>query len=542
MVCVFIPEEKDKCIQSVQLIFTSKRKGSEELIKFGHLWKKILFISNSEKEIGYKYRIKVKSSWLLSRISQMVPPFYKLNDKIEDTNKRSMSLDLLQRDIFSENKFTQDDSAGIVAHVKEILENPNKELIFGELDNLMSRNKLSPEIRNAAFHSLLHTGQMVTQEECLLLLYSFQREYVTKDIKLKNDVASQIWEQVQQLDKKYYEMCVNVARDLLHIHKTSRGMSNNFLNFIKEGQFFLSATAVYNILQDESHSCICNCPDSFLDLKTTLQFIFNQDADSEQLKYIIYSLFCAHKTNILITLLNIISEIIPLDKNIKCLEEFRQYLLENATNELSKTVRGSNFSAAKEFILKVNVDLKPKFVLHCENEILKHIKKVGFCENVSSEFESVYKNMFFERKDQQLLLLKVLLKVPDKQPRSLLKDILLQFESNDAKGEIDTLKEAFNVLFDSSTVCDTKETFLEFDILVGKAFFRIAQESFQTIFESHLSKKPTESLCALHTDVEKLSNLTNDIYCRILKKKLKFENFGVKSKWIEENGSDVTTR
>lgn len=534
MVCVFIPEEKSKSIQSVKLKLTSSPKRTEELIKFGHMWKKMIDIPQSAEKIEYTYRVKLTISGFI----------YNSNEKFKDDKHHrwiTSNDKYIQRDIIVGVKHFQDPTAGIIAHIEDILENLNEKYAFDELDNMSRNNKIQKQW-DSAFHRLLHTDSMVTKDVCLLLLHCIRNGYVTEDIPLASRVASEIWEQVQHLDKRYYEMCVQVARNLLSIYKTSKQMSYCLLHFINEGQFFLSAPAICEIIPlEQQRSYEGNCCNSLSCLKSAYKFIFEQETDSRELISVIDLLLNAISTENLIKLHQIDREIKLLDKNKNLMKKFKMAIFEKVKSKLSEYVYSSPLNTAKELILMADDDLKPSLILHCEKEILKHIEQIRPIENFLSELESIYKGTFFQNKDQQLLLLEGLLKVPDK-PRILLRDILLSFESEDAKGAIDILKEAFNALFDSPIVHDTKEVFLEFDAFAKKTFFFIAKQSFEEIFESHISNIRAEYLCEIHTYVEKLGDSTNEIYCRVLRRTLKTQKFSVKIKWIEKEKNDITTR
>ena len=505
------------------------------------MWRKGTVVPESLINLDYIYCLKIKKS---------VAYFFSRVDKVFDDHRRKIdSLNYTQRDIISTNAspFQDEDKVrGIVAHVEDILGGLKNEVqtAFGDIDNLVIRNTANPTHWNKAFEKLLDVE--VSKTKCFCLLHCMKKQYVTKDLTLREKIAIKVWEQLQHFRSQSEKMYVHFFEEIFQIFKDSSPLTYNLLHFIKKGWAFLDITAFHKWIRFESAKRFtCDCNNSLSCLKDVMEIIFNQQADCEMLQDIVLKIFNAIPEKDFVDILMIVKEIKASDQNKDLQEIAQKHVFSNIQSQLSEKVRSSiRLIETKETISKAEGDLKSKLILHCEKEILSQLRYENGSGIYLSRLECLYKEkIFFQNSEHQLLLLDALLKMPGKRPRSFIKCVLLGFEGSISKCHIDTVGKAFDVFLETSDVKEVAETFKEFDVLVGKTDLQTCRENLEKNLKLHISKIATTGvLLKIHQEVENLRKPTIECYCQIVGEMLRTSKFSLKRQYIETYGSDISTR
>ena len=503
------------------------------------MWRKRIVVPESLVCLDYIYCLKIKKSGgFLSKTEEV----------FDDHKRRIDSLNYTQRDIISTTaKPFQDKDivSGIVAHVEDILGGLTDEVqtAFSDIDNLVIRNTANPTHWNKAFEQLL--DDKISKTKCFCLLHCMQKRYVTKDLTLKKTLALNVWKKLQHFGLQSNKMFVHFFEEIFQIFKDSSPSTYNLLHFIKEGWAFLDITAFHKCLRFESSKRFaCDCKNTLSCLKDAMQIIFNQHSNCEMLKDIVFKIFHVIREKDLVEVFMIVKEIKTSDQNKNFQEIAQKHVFSNVQSNLTEKVRNlPHLNETKDVILKAKGALKSKLILHCENEILFQLRRQSGSENYLNTVECLFREqIFFQNSEQQILLLDTLLKMPGKRHRNLIKCVLMDFEGNISKCEMETIGKAFNSLLETSDVKDVTETLKEFDVLVGKTDLQTCREKFEKSLKLHVSKIATCVLLKIHQEVENLRNPTIEFYYQVLGERLRTSTFSLKRQYIEMNGSDISTR
>lgn len=547
--CLYVPENSAKDIKSIELLIfvDTKTEDSKELKRNGTMWKTSIVFLEPNGEIVYNYKLKIKKKQSLL----YVPYFSSPVDEVMDKETRSVCWGIIQRDILSITSMPFEDNdknRGIAAHIKDILQNMKIsryeiQTAFLQVDNLMSRYLPKYTIWNG--FTKIFEGQ-ITQNECLLFLHCTQRNWVElKDM----NIATNVWKNIQHLDKKLKDVCIMYVGEIFQIYEASSRTQCSPLHFINDTESLLDVPSLHKVLHSRSFP-VHNCSESLSCLQRALKFILKQNEESEKLQELLCLLFdCIPEQDVLEGIL-ILKKINTLDEKRTLIENTQKHVKANAEKIFTRKVKFSNLRAIYEIISKAEGDLRIALVFHYEMEIVSQITNPeNFRCLVGTDLEDLCEEMLFQTIDQQILLLKAVLKNPlYKTQRQFIKFVLTHFQNTECESAKETIEKAYEVLLSTCTVPELPlekrliSYFKEYDSLSNKLFFQSNRDHFKRRFQSHVSTYSSDTVLTIHADVENLQKTTIDLYCHLLKDKLKNQTFLTKSNLVEKHWKSLDTR
>lgn len=544
MFCLFLPEDLAKEIKSIELFINTKEKNSKEMKRRDTMWRTSIAFPEPNDDILYNYKLKIKKS---------VAYFFSKLDEVVDPQRRTICWGYPQRDIISitcKPFQEKDKERGIVAHIKDIYQDPKFEIktAFLEIDNLMSRNSLNLSHRQGAL-SVMLDGQ-ITENICLILLHCIHKKYVSIAVSKNMNTASKIWDKVQHLGQESKDICVNVVGEIFQTYEACSTTKCSPLHFINGTQSVLDVTSLHKVLFSRSSFPLHNCSKSTSCLQSALKFILNQGGECKILHDLVCLMFDYIPEREVLEGFNILKEFNAPEEKKLLKENVQKHVFANIKKIMIGKVKSSDSKAINGIISKAEGELRIALVFHCEMEIVSQIKnpdgfRYGF---MCKDLEDICKeNMLFQTIDQQILLLDAVLKMPTHvKPRNFIKYILLNLQNKGFESARETLENAYEVLLGTvhgtSSEAEMIFYFEEYDSLSNKCFFQTNREHFDRRFQSYISKRLISSILKIHATVEHLQSATIDFYCQLLKDQLQNQTFLTKLDFLEKHWKSLDTR
>lgn len=546
MLCLYVPEDVTNETISIEMIFSPKHYNSINLIRRGTMWENSIILKEKPSELKYWYKIKMNKSIanFFSRLSIM--------NEVVDEHERIISWEYAQRDIFPKNKKHLDNKGyieGIVAHVKDILQDPKyeTEAAFHELDNIQSRNTINVTHWTGAYEKLFD-GQF-NDKLCLLLLYCMQKEYVTSAFPM--NTASKIWAEVKHLGQESKDICVQFAGEMFEIYEALRVQQCFPLHFINDMQSVLNISSLHRVLSSRSHYPIHDCKESLACLRKSLQFVVNQDCMSNTVYKMAYLIFDYIPEREILEGYVILNELNVPDKKKDLKKNIQKHVIEKIKKILASKVSYSDFKAVNDILSKAEGDFKRELFQQCETEIIVCIRKTG-----GFGYAAPWKNLehfcieqfLFQTRDQQLMFLEAVINMPSyDKPRDLIQYILMHFQTKESDCAKKTLEEAYDIVLETvyhrtSSEAKLKLCFEEYDALFEKSVFQIIRDYIERKLQQHISNIHIKSLLKIHADVDNLHSETNEFYCHQLQEKLKTWTFQEKFDFLKSYWKKLNSR
>lgn len=538
-----MPEYLAKEIQSVELCSVGKLKYSEQLRKNGTMWIKTLLFLETDDEIEYYYTLGVNKSYMI---------FSSKLDNILDQQRRNVCLGHIQRDIISitTKPFQEEDKAkGIVAHIDDILLQPNHKVTtaFDELDNLMSRNLLKSSHWNDAFEHLLN--RQVTEKMCLLLLHCISKAYVPRVLSKNRNIASKIWTHLQHLDKELKGFCSQFVGEIFQIYEASSTSQCSPLHIINDMRFILDISSLHKLLQSKSSYPCHSCSKSQPCLQRALQFIVSQDEDCNMLYDMVCLIFAYIPDNEVLAGFAIFGNFNAPDKKQTLTKMAQKHIVGKIQKILTSQVKCFNFKEVSDIVSKADGLQRLELASLCEMEILASIENQGsFIFDVKwKDLEYLCKKeKMFQRMDKKILLLEAVLKLSSLViSRDFIKYILIEFQDLDSTNAKESFEKAFCVLINTlpgTSAEAIKLCFQEYDILSEKMFFQRIREHIERRLRLYITKCSLSNILKIHSDVENLHSATIDLYCQELQERLKTQTFHAKLEFLKVHWKNLDTR
>lgn len=527
-----------KHTNSIEITFILKHNQSVELKGKGTMWKTSIKLFGQPADFVYKYKIKTTKSKAY---------IFTSSDEFVDQLERSICQSYVQRDIISIKKKHHDNEGmikGIVAHIEDILQDPNckVEAAFHELDNINSGNNANVTHWNGAFQKLL--DGYFTEEMCLLLLYCMHKRYVDSAFYRHN--ASKIWANVKQFRQTSKDICVQFVEEIYQIYEAS-GQFHLPIHFINDMQYILDISSIHKVLNKRSWYPVHDCKESLSCLRMAMQFVMNQDLGNKLLYDVVYLIFDYIPEKEILEGFVILNEFDATDKQKDLKQVAQKHVIEKIKTILTGYLSYLNFKAMNDILSKAEGDLRCSLVQHCETEILDNIRNKKGVSSAAhwKDLENLcFKQLLFQSRDQQVMLLDLSLHVYDK-PRDFIKYVLMHFQTNESECAKETLEKAYDVLLDTLSTehfFEAKLCFEEYDALSEKQVFQAIREHIENRLQSHISKYHIETLLMIHADIENLQSATIDLYCQQLQIKMKTQAFEAKLKILETYWDKLNSR
>lgn len=541
MFFLYVPEGIARNIISVKIKLHPKGKTIDRyMIKTGALWKISIASSYLENQIEYSYRLKLDK-----------PGFFTYTSHIE-SESISIYAGINHRDIFS-NPSIQGRSGnmkmGIVVHIQDILNEPkhNAESVLNEFNHLMSRN-----VRHLHCEYVFETlfSGHITAKLCLILFQSIQKNYVTREVLKKADIASKVWKELQKLDQEIRDFRGQYVQEIFWVYDATGMTQCSPLHYINDMQSLLDMSVLCNALIRNRCKTIHMCSKSSC-LRRALESILNHDDESGKLKKLIEIIFDSIDENEVLEAYVILKELGVPAKNMEVKESAQKLVLNIIVKLLKDQVKALSFKKMNDIISKVEDDERSVIILHCEEEILANIRNSFQLLNLDSAWtflEYLSKDeTLFQTTDKQLLLLDAVSKMrPRKERRNFIKHILMKFQNTGSENGTETLKRAYDELFatirDLPSSADLSLCFEEYDVLSEKMFFQKETEHFEERLKMHISKYSIIQLLDINENVENLHPKTINFYCTHLNEKLRYEQFSTIYELIQTYWKNVNTR
>lgn len=486
---------------SLELFLSGKWEPYTKKVEKSKLWKPSIRPSETTDSISYHYIQQKKKDFIIIKegnlIAKKCPWSYKRRDII-----------------FTKSKPYYDKVNGIVAHVEDVLQEPQykSDVAFRELDTLKLDNPLMESHWNNAFEKLL--DKQMSGHLCLLLFHCIQKKYASSAILDKCNIANKVWELIQPLDQ---ESLVHFVGEIFHTYKVSHRCRCYLLHFITDMQFLLDIPALHRLLRFGQTNSIDYCDTSLSSLESALKFILKQNGEKTLMHDLVCAMFdCIQKSNI-VEGLSFLKKINAIDKKIR---------IDKVLNNLiSKSKDDQNFTS------------------FCENEMICSITNH---DNVAwKDLEHICdNNELFKKTDKKLLLLEAVLTLRSHEKTMyFMKHVLKNIKRDESENVMATLAVAYDMLLDTNhgntEEAELKSSFKEYDTL---ACFQIGITCFQTKLQGHVSKYSLKSVLEIHADIENLNHTTIDLYCQELKKRLKSITLEAKIDLIEKYWKQLNTR
>lgn len=523
MFYLYVPHDLADEINSIELLVYSKDIYSKGMERKGKMWKTLIVFPEPENEIWYNYKLKTTNSYWF---------FFKKEDEVLDQSERRICWGNIQRDIISITSMPLNEKhkdMGIAAHIEDIFQTPPYKIqyVFFEIDSLMARKSLKCSNWDGAFTMIL--DQPITAKLCLLLFFCIQRKYVTCELFKNMNMASKIWAKVQHLGEESKDVCVKFVGEIFRIYEAS-SLKCSPLHFINGTQSVLDIPSMHKVLLSRSSYPVHSCSESLSCLETALTLILNKDGESKLLYDIVCLIFDNIPENEVLEGLRILQEFDATEEKQKLKENAQKHVLANVENIMTGKVKSSNFQAMKEIFSKVEGDLRSALVVHCESNIIYQINnQEGFRHDVWKDLENLCKqNMLFQTIDQQILLLRAVLKMPsDVKLRNFVKYLLMNFQNKECESAKELLGKAYEVLLSTANVTSSEEElmshFADYDSLYKKQFFQTNIEQFRGKLKSHVLENCTRSILKIHATINNLQIATSDLYWEIIEEQLKYQ-------------------
>lgn len=510
------------------------------MIKRGALWRVSIASSDLEGQTHYSYRLKLDK-----------PGFF-TNILLIESDIKPIYGGINHRDIFLTPNIQDKRGSmeiGIVVHIQDLLNEPkyNAESVLNEFNHLMSRHV--PLLHCENVFETLFSGH-ITAKLCLILFQSIQKNYVTREVLRKADIASKVWTELQKLDQEIRDFRGQYVQEIFCVYDATGMKQCSPLHYINDLQSLLDMSVLCNALTVKHHKTIHMCSKS-LCLRKALESILNHDDESGKLKKLIEIILDSIDENEVLEAYLILKELGVPAKNMEVKESAQKLVLNIIVKLLKDQVKALSFKKMNDIISKVEDDERPVMILHCEEEILTNIRNSFQLLSLDSAWtflEYLSKDeKLFQTTDKQLMLLDAVSNMqPRKERRNFIKHILMNFQNTGSENETERLKRAYDELFATirnlPSSADLSLCFEEYDVLSEKMFFQKEREHFEGRLKTHISKYSIIQLLDINENIENLHPKTINFYCTHLNEKLRCEQFSTIYDLIKTYWENVNTR